>query len=133
MHGWHDRGVLQPVTDNTAQQFEALAGSLAQQSTLSQAITDVIAERQRQVNVEGWTHLNDDAYYENQLSQAAGSYALHAFDDGQRNFVPAWWPWDESWWKPSNPRRNLVKAGALILAEIERLDRMTTSAGSGKQ
>lgn len=33
------------------------------------------------------------------------------------------WPWDESWWKPTNRRRDLVKAGALILAEIERLDR----------
>ena len=33
------------------------------------------------------------------------------------------WPWLSSWWKPSTNRRDLVKAGALILAEIERLDR----------
>jgi hypothetical protein len=29
----------------------------------------------------------------------------------------------DEWWKPTNRRRDLVKAGALILAEIERLDR----------
>jgi len=33
------------------------------------------------------------------------------------------WPWAEKWWKPKNERRDLVKAAALILAEIERLDR----------
>jgi hypothetical protein len=31
------------------------------------------------------------------------------------------WPWDKVWW-PSDRRRNLVKVGALILAEIERID-----------
>ena len=33
------------------------------------------------------------------------------------------WPWAAEWWKPKDCRRNLVRAGALILAEIERLDR----------
>lgn len=37
-------------------------------------------------------------------------------------------PWDEKWWKPKNPRRDLVKAGALILAEIERIDRQSEAA-----
>lgn len=33
------------------------------------------------------------------------------------------WPWDEEWWKPSlDPIRNLEKAGALIAAEIDRLE-----------
>ena len=34
------------------------------------------------------------------------------------------WPWDPHWFKTSSRRRDLIKAGALILAEIERLDRM---------
>ena len=35
-----------------------------------------------------------------------------------------WWPWDEKWWKPfPDPIRNLVKSAALIVAEIERLQR----------
>ena len=34
------------------------------------------------------------------------------------------WPWSDKWWKPSDdPVRNLVKAGALLAAEIDRLQR----------
>ncbi|MFO6370442.1 hypothetical protein ACLBWA_35920, partial [Pseudomonas aeruginosa] len=40
------------------------------------------------------------------------------------------WPWDEEWWKPKSARENLVRAGALVLAEIERLDRSATEQGS---
>jgi hypothetical protein len=36
--------------------------------------------------------------------------------------LPANWPWEGEWWKPStDPVRNLVKAGALIASEIDRL------------
>jgi len=31
-----------------------------------------------------------------------------------------------AWFKPTDPRRDLVKAGALCIAEIERLDRALT-------
>jgi hypothetical protein len=34
------------------------------------------------------------------------------------------WPWDESWWKPGDRIRELAKAGALIAAEIDRLNRI---------
>lgn len=38
------------------------------------------------------------------------------------------WPFDASWWKPSNdPIRNLIKAGALIAAEIDRLQRLAAN------
>ena len=36
---------------------------------------------------------------------------------------PSYWPWEPRWWKPKNPRRDLVRAAALLIAEIERLDR----------
>jgi hypothetical protein len=43
-------------------------------------------------------------------------------DGGFSEAPPSCWPTD--WrWNPADPRRNLVKAGALILAEIERIDR----------
>jgi hypothetical protein len=42
--------------------------------------------------------------------------------------APDGWPWAPELWKPANARRDLVKAGALILAEIERLDRLTPNA-----
>ena len=98
----------------------------------SGAAQDVIAERQRQVTAEGWTPKHDDQYSNGAMADAAGCYALHAHDsrkDEVKGFVPAWWPWHAEWWKPTNPRRDLVKAGALILAEIERIDRETSSQG----
>ena len=91
------------------------------------AARDVLAERARQISIEGWTPEGDDAYNRGVLAEAAGIYALHAFDPRRVKEVPEGWPWDDAWWKPSKtPRRNLEKAGALILAEIERIDRVCT-------
>lgn len=90
------------------------------------AILDVIAERQRQQSVEGWTPENDDQYGKSQLLWASSCYLLNTIQPFNR--IPMDWPWDSSWWKPTNSRRDLVKAGALILAEIERIDR---AAGIG--
>ncbi len=85
------------------------------------ALLDVISERQRQRAVEGWTSEHDDAYQNSELADAAACYAINAHNQGLS--TPAHWPWTPEWWKPTNPRRDLVKAGALILAEIERIDR----------
>ncbi|EPD5032369.1 ead/Ea22-like family protein, partial [Escherichia coli] len=85
------------------------------------AILDVIAERQRQQSVEGWMPEHDDQYSKSQLLWASSCYVLNAIHTFNR--IPFGWPWTPEWWKPTNPRRDLVKAGALILAEIERIDR----------
>ena len=90
------------------------------------AILDVVAERQRQQSVEGWTPEHDNAYQNSELADAAACYAIHAHNQGFS--TPAHWPWSPDWWKQSGARRDLVKAGALILAEIERIDR---AAGIG--
>lgn len=88
----------------------------------------IAAERQRQVEQEGWTPEHDDEHKDGALAQAAGcyalGYALHAQGHGKPD-VPAPWPWDRDWWKPTpaDPVRQLVKAGALIAAEIDRLQR----------
>ncbi|HFQ7112828.1 TPA: hypothetical protein ACHTOO_000589 [Pseudomonas aeruginosa] len=94
-----------------------------------QAWLDVQAERRRQVEAEGWTPEHDDEHADGQMAQAAGCYALHAggigtdWPDGRQNGSALFWPWDKDSWKPTTPRRDLVKACALALAEIERLDR----------
>lgn len=92
-----------------------------------QAWLDVQAERRRQVTAEGWTPEHDDAHSHGQMARAAACYALagsSAPNDGTAALlVSLAWPWDEQWWKPTTTRRDLVKACALGLAEIERLDR----------
>jgi hypothetical protein len=89
---------------------------------VAEAARDVLAERARQVSAEGWTPEHDDQHDMGQLASAAGCYAMftEAFPVGD---PVKFWPWAADWWKPTDRRRNLVKAGALILAEIERLDR----------
>jgi hypothetical protein len=96
--------------------------------TMTDAARDVFVERERQVSGEGCSHTQDDAYVNGELVGAAIAYALSAM----RELVPAavlkdqlarFWPWGAHWWKPHGKRRDLVRAGALILAEIERLDR----------
>jgi len=109
----------------------------------SKAADDVLAERRRQVEAEGWTPSHDDNY-SGEMALAASSYALAAATGMQHRPEPDVytstiqpgnrWPWDRKWWKPTNPRRDLVKAGALILAEIERVDRkavLTTKPAEG--
>ncbi|EPA6908633.1 hypothetical protein ACQ5A1_004169 [Pseudomonas aeruginosa] len=90
-----------------------------------QAWLDVQAERRRQITAEGWTPDHDDLYCAAELPRAAAAYIL----SGANDEAPAIWPFSAKWWKPRDARSNYVRAGALILAEIERLDR----AAPGKE
>lgn len=122
------------AVDDLSSEFE-WCGPLAAATVkeVPQAWLDVQAERRRQIEAEGWTPENDDAHSHGQMARAAACYALagsSAPNDGTAALlVSLAWPWDEQWWKPSTARRDLIKAGALILAEIERLDR----AAPGKE
>ncbi|MCT5032758.1 hypothetical protein ACUDA9_12745 [Pseudomonas aeruginosa] len=101
------------------------------QHSMPKAWLDVQAERRRQITAEGWTPEHDDEHADGQMARAAACYALagsSAPNDGTAALlVSLAWPWDEQWWKPSTARRDLVKACALALAEIERLDRACIS------
>ncbi len=110
------------------------------------ALADIAAERQRQIDAEGWTVEHDDEHSDGSLALAAACYAegpsgrsrvakITGDVSGGRGDTPVWgvrkvlvpvmWPqtWCPSWWKPKDRRQDLVRAGALIVAEIERLDR----------
>lgn len=89
------------------------------------ALQDIAAERRRQVEVEGWTEAHDDSHADGALAKAAGSYAIFTASGnyGTRWAHPIQWPWSPHWFKPKDRRSDLVKAGALVVAEIERLDR----------
>lgn len=91
------------------------------------AIEDIAAERRRQIEVEGFSAVCDDLYTQGELPAAAACYAtgraivaVGPWFDGAGSV----WPWSRRWWKPTDRRRDLIKAGALIVAEIERLDRL---------
>jgi hypothetical protein len=116
---------------------------------MATALESIAEERKRQVEVEGWTHEHDDAHEHGELAFAAAAYATHAARPqgqmdvsvncyGQRSNV-GWfsisrmlWPFHQEWFKCGpDARRELVKAGALIVAEIERLDRLADLDAEG--
>lgn len=98
----------------------------------------IAAERQRQIEQEGWTPDHDDDHYPGDMAMAGACYAAHAacreaiergdFEpysqlEAAQQLVHRMWPWDREWWKPKGQLRDLVRAGALIAAEIDRLQR----------
>lgn len=97
---------------------------------MTPGVAAILSERIRQRLQEGWTPEHDDEHDDGTLAAAAAAYALNAADqlnpysqgDGG-NSQPIMWPWAAEWWKPSTVKRDLEKAGALIAAEWECLDR----------
>lgn len=95
-------------------------------------------ERERQIDEEGWDEGHDDLHHGGEIFAAASAYfeaglaprdykGRPIFMDkatGIRLHNPPQWPWDEGWWKPKTPLRDFVRAGALFLAEKDRLKRL---------
>lgn len=86
----------------------------------------IAEERLRQISGEGFDKNHDDEHVEGEMAGAGAAYATFAhyqIAEGQNHRPPPQsWRWTHEEWKPSeDPVRNLVKAGALIAAEIDRL------------
>lgn len=90
----------------------------------------IAAERTRKIEKERWSLARDVAeHYAVGLAQAASCYAMpphvrrYTEKRSTGRSIPIFWPWDACWWKPTpeDRVRELVKAGALITAEIDRL------------
>lgn len=100
----------------------------------------IAEERKRQIEFEGYTPQHDSEHTARELISAARTYSesadLHLLSE---SFEPSdswhntnepfyWieiknhWPWDEESFKPTTALRDLVKAGALIAAAIDRLN-----------
>jgi hypothetical protein len=138
------------VSGDTATEALERLGALAASARRSENATDtsapstgvglIAAERRRQMAEEGWTEEHDAIEHPTgELAAAASCYAWIArvqlapcslaraaeelkHVDGR--MPPSTWPWSATWWKPStDPIRNLAKAGALVAAEIDRLQR----------
>lgn len=105
--------------------LEYWANRLAALPKQSVGVSLIDAERRRQVEVEGWSHEHDAEHSDGDLAMAAACYAI-PFDERLHDYrkgAPVSWPWDAGWWRPTpgDRVRELVKAGALIAAEIDRI------------
>lgn len=93
----------------------------------------IAAERERQITEEGWTHEHDAQHTKGQLANAAAVYAIDPMGGDATSIVNTLWPFERKWLKLSCNEntednisgriRDLTKAGALIAAEIDRLQR----------
>lgn len=115
------KAVLRRLEDDAIEHARAAA----QDAPTSAAVRDVLAERARQVNEEGFTPERDDLYVDGELAAAAACYAITGgkWQSKAMTLLTILWPWSRDWLKPTTPRRDLVKSAALTLSEIERLDR----------
>ncbi len=136
--GWYDEDGQGPYV--LLDQWTAAMESAAEIDYITgtgplEGATQIHIERSRQKMVEGWTPEHDDEHTDGSLVHAARSYltiynfptALSASADTADGVG---WPWAHEWWKPSDdPIKNLVRAGALIAAEIDRLQRAEAPTG----
>ena len=101
----------------------------------------IAEERQRQIEVEGYDAQHDSYHSPCKLIQAADTYLESAdltlrskeFSPSNawhqtnlpfyRNEIKRTWPWEQESFKPTTDIRDLVKAGALIAAAIDRLQK----------
>lgn len=86
--------------------------------TGAQLITE---ERNRQIEVEGYDKEHDENHDIDTFVKAAISYAIVDLKGSEKKYSYAWWPWEEIYWKPKDRLRNLIRAGALIAAAIDKL------------
>lgn len=93
----------------------------------------IAEERARQIAVEGWTPEHDDQHTNGQLTDAAMCFCMAGdgmrlrgwnVEKARKEMLAFCWPWSPAWCKPdSTAIGNYKKAGALIAAEIDRLQR----------
>jgi hypothetical protein len=132
---WTDSAVVRDAPERVphviAQLIEAIEGLRAlpaedravTQGEQSGGVALIAAERARQEVAEGWSAQHDDQHETGELLAAAARYLDAGSDYDLGGRLPDW-PWEPHWFKSSDDLiRNLVKAGALIAAEIDRQQR----------
>lgn len=88
------------------------------------AFADVAAERDRQISKHGHDESHDDAHDTGAIGYAAIAFAAAAL--GEVRLATEIYPWGVGFDPHGDDKRTLmVKAAALAIAEIERIDRAT--------
>jgi len=111
--------------------LQAALRDLADPVGTQRVLTDILQKRQRQVVIHGRTRLHDDQHQGGELASAAMPYVQAAYAS-RWSLTPeellVYWPWDDKPNLAQPTRELLINAAALIVAEIERLDRLTVAA-----
>lgn len=109
---------------------QKLDDALAENRQLHERLSGVIAttgsymiavERERQVKDEGYNAEHDQVHEPMTLARAAVSYILCNDEKKCKIARYTYWPWEDKYYKPRDMKRNLVRAGALVAAAIDRL------------
>lgn len=102
-------------------------------NNIDKIIQDIKEERIRQIEKEGWSENHDNSHIKSELAMAAACYAspkpiyvASFFKSLGYNKYQEAWPWGTEWDKRDKHTRvrQLTIAAALIVAEIERLNRL---------
>lgn len=133
--GQHNGGMSGVAWDRAV--FRMASKQPAQAVDLGTGIKAIASERERQLCIEGFSRDSDEQYREGELARAATAYVQLAAMDlqvGSRKHIasqepPFFWPWAQEWWKPVDARRDLVRAGALIAAQIDLIDSQAVGNG----
>lgn len=121
-------GRVTKIRKAAADRITCLANEVAQLSVLvaTDAARDLLAERQRQKLADGWTPETDVSRAScEHLVDVAVSYLVQGLSKDSAFDFSDWLSVDDddSWVKQKLSREDLVRAGTIILAEIERYDR----------
>lgn len=95
-------------------------------------LDDIKQKRKRQVVVHGWSRLHDDTHTGGELAIAAIPYIQAACNDTLKltdDELQVFWPWEGLFGCVDEKREHLINAAALLVAEIERIDRGPCSGG----
>jgi len=111
---------------------------------LRAALEEIAAERKHQIEDKGYDSEHDDAHKDGSIASAAAAYALVAsypdqlrdprrpgalrWDGSHYSILGQLWKWEWEMFQPQDRRSDLIRAAALIVAEIERLDRALAAA-----
>lgn len=99
------------------------------------AVCNEIANvRAGQYVLKGYTVEHDDTHDKGELAEAAAAYAIFSTEqEGADEVAADLWPLEWHCLQPkADRRRNLIIAAALLVAEIERLDRAALKASKGE-
>lgn len=117
------RALSLDATAPPQQILAALANLQGRASAALPAHEAILQERRRQQEQEGYNPEHDDLHEQGQLAAAGAAYAWAASLPSWPSAPPEFWPFGPGEFKEAAPRRALVKAGALIIAELQRRER----------